>query len=157
MTMQPVILDPGVQLEGPLRTLLADTVTVKFRAQSHHWNVLGPLFGQYHEVFGDAYALYEGFIDDVAENLRKLARFAPGRLEDYIAMRAIPDAGDPGNEPVALAADLLLHNTMLIECAMEAFDAATQVNEQGLINFLGGMIDSLKKLEWQLRVVSGAP
>lgn len=145
-------LDAGVApgLVERLRVLLADTDTVVHQAQGYHWNVKGPDFVQYHDLFGDVYSDLYGSIDPIAENILKLEADTPFSLTDFTMNRSIPDA-----MPVTTAKEMLaaLHQSVkaLINSLNVAFEAATTANQQGIADFLGGRIDATQKWEWQIR------
>ena len=43
-----------------MKRLLADVVAYKIKTQYYHWNVEGPDFKQYHDLFGDVYSIVTG-------------------------------------------------------------------------------------------------
>jgi starvation-inducible DNA-binding protein len=47
------------------------------KAHFFHWNVEGPDFSQYHELFGKIYEEVYESIDPFAENIRKLGAYTP--------------------------------------------------------------------------------
>jgi starvation-inducible DNA-binding protein len=134
-----------------LRRLLADTVTVYLRAQGFHWNVAGPDFAQYHDLYGSIYEdLYES-LDPIAESIRKLDAVAPFMLGELLAVREIQDGRLLTMLPAALNQSLLAGIDTLSVCLLECFDLATAANEQGLAAFLSDRQDVVAKWAWQLR------
>jgi starvation-inducible DNA-binding protein len=55
-------------------TKIAFATEFSFYLKAHyfHWNVEGPDFKEYHDLFGVIYEEVYGSIDDFAENIRKL-------------------------------------------------------------------------------------
>lgn len=155
----------GLPMSGPtkddlanqLRDLLADTVQYRFLAHGSHWNVQGVNFQQFHELFGEIYADLEGSIDPLAENIRKLNFTAPIQLSDYL--ESSEEVGEQAPtlsvDPVQLAMTLYKANEDTLECVVKAIMLATQINEQGIVNFLADRQDMLSKWQWQLRSVVG--
>lgn len=139
-----------------LNRLLADTVIVKARTQGAHWNVTGPLFPQLHELFADIYDDLDASVDPIAENVRKLGAPAPFRLVDFLALTEIPEGTQPA-DATGLVDDLIDGLEALLGCLVEAFEAATEANQQGIANFLAERIDATQKWLWQLRVITGRP
>lgn len=136
---------------------LADVVVFKARAHGAHWNVKGPAFGAYHELFGSIYEDVDGSIDPLAEQLLKLDTDAPSTLNEFVERSTITPAVINSDDPQVLAADLREMNDMVLESLDDAFDCATDADLQGLANFLADRIDSHRKWAWQLkRSVSNA-
>ena len=142
-------------LNEELTELLADVVSFYFRAHGAHWNVKGADFSEYHKLFLKIYEdVYES-IDPIAENLRKLGSIAPFTLTSFLTLRSIDDASTTLQDPIALANDLLAANDMIIDELSDAFDCATNYNQQGVANFLAGRIDQHQFWKWQLTASLG--
>ncbi|MEI7930058.1 MAG: HK97 family phage prohead protease [Actinomycetes bacterium] len=129
---------------------LADVTSLWFRAHSHHWNVKGPAFGAYHELFGQIYSDVFDSIDPWAEQLLKLGFDAPASLGEIVDRSSLITPVVATDDPVALAADLFELNSMVIVGIEETFDAANAIDEQGLANFAAERLDAHKKWAWQL-------
>jgi len=144
------LLEPSSSaLADQIKQLLANNVTVYFRAHGYHWNVKGIHFAAYHELFQEIYEdLYEA-IDPTGEWLRKLGYDAIYTLDDFMTYRTIQEPIKQVTLPMMIQT-LLEGIQQLEECTEHCLEMATQENEQGLINFLGGRIDMLEKWEWQL-------
>jgi hypothetical protein len=142
-------------LNEELTELLADVVSFYFRAHGAHWNVKGADFSEYHKLFLKIYEdVYES-IDPIAENLRKLGSIAPFTLGSFLALRSIDDAATILQDPIALANDLLAANDIILDELSDAFDCATNYNQQGVANFLAGRIDQHQFWKWQLTASLG--
>lgn len=133
-----------------LRTLLADTVSVYFRAHGYHWNVKGINFSAYHEFFGEIYEDLYGSIDPIAEWLLKLHTNADYQLSDFMNNRTIQDPMMKPATALQMVKDLYNAIEALDEVTEECLKIATMEDEQGLMNFLAGRVDMLEKWEWQL-------
>jgi len=68
------------QLIEKLKILHASNFSFYLKLHFFHWNVEGPNFPQYHELFGDLYSDVHGSVDNYAEHLRALQAYAPGSL-----------------------------------------------------------------------------
>ena len=125
-----------------------------FATEAHgfHWNVKGKDFNEYHEFFGDIYETADGFIDDTAENILKLGYDAPYLLTDFIELSCIEQRERVTTGDIQQMSQILLtDNAKVIEEAKEAFNCANSCNEQGVANFLAGIIDAHQKIQWKLR------
>jgi hypothetical protein len=142
-------------LNEELTELMADVVNFYFRAHGAHWNVKGSDFSEYHKLFNEIYEDVYGSIDPIAENLRKLGSLAPFTLPSLIALRSINDAPTTLQEPMALAADLLAANDVVIDQISDSFDCATAYGQQGVANFLADRLDKHQFWKWQLTASLG--
>jgi len=118
-----------MSLAQELKVTLADVVTLNHRLQGFHWNVTGPDFAQYHELFAEIYEDVNGSIDALAE------------IES--------------TAPADMVRDLLAANDVVIAQINKALRAAMDEDEQGVANFLGERDDMHKKWRWQLRASLG--
>lgn len=137
-------------LEQCLKVLLADTVAMKFTAHGFHWNVEGPDFPEYHELFETIYVDVDSAIDPIAENIRKLDAYAPFALQHFVDLQSVKPVTAKPN-PLDMATALLVMNDGVIRQIDKAFKEATKANEQGICNFLADRDSQHKKWRWQLR------
>lgn len=142
------------ELVDCLAEVLADAVVLSFKAQGHHWNVMGPDFTEYHMFFGAIYEDVYSMIDPTAENIRKMGGLAPYRLRDFARATGINDA-QCGTDPRAMCHDLYVANDVIIASINRAFECASDANEQGIADFLASRDDIHKKWRWQLRAHMG--
>lgn len=142
--------DANKPLVDALSKLLADAITLYVKAHGAHWNVVGPDFAQYHELFEEIYEDVHGSLDPIAENIRKLNAPAPSELRDMAIMASrMPVADDYDTE--SLASALYAANEVVLNNIMAAFAEATRLNQQGIANFLAERQDMHQKWSWQLR------
>ena len=132
-----------------LTECLGDVVSIYFRAHGAHWNVKGPDFSEYHNLFNEIYEDIYSSIDPIAENLRKLGAAAPFKLADFMALSELPDT-NVGSDARALAADLLAANDIVLDQLSDVFECATRENQQGIANFIAERLDMHQKWKWQL-------
>lgn len=153
-TMEQRDLETVPDLPEELSELLADVVNFYFRAHGAHWNVKGSDFSEYHALFNEVYEDVYGSIDPIAENLRKLGSLAPFRLSEFVAMTELVDA-NVGQDPMALARDLLAANDIVLDQIADAFDCASMCGQQGIANFLADRMDKHQFWKWQLTASLG--
>lgn len=133
-----------------MKRVLADTFAFRLKAQYYHWNVEGPDFPQYHDLFNGLYTGADGHVDTIAEHIRALGAYAPGSFGRYQALTTIqdeetvPDAWEMINR---IAED----NKKLHAGLMAAHAAADELGQRGVVNFLEGLIDENEKTQWMLR------
>ena len=143
----------GSPLTDSLNNLLSNAAVLYFSSHRAHWNVEGVDFREYHELFGDIYADTYDSIDPIAESIRKLGDF-PIALGDAEDMSSYED-DSATTDARELAADIYEKNKIYLSLVKEAFNVATDSNEQGIANLLAERIDMHEKWDWQLRASLG--
>ena len=146
--METEMTTGAAQVADALEDLLCNVVVFYFTAHRAHWNVAGPDFAEYHELFGAIYDDVYGSVDDLAENIRKLGEFPPS-LSHMVETASFKD-DSMTTEAKELALDIYKKNVAMIAMLKGTFDAANAANEQGVANFLAERIDMHQKWQWQL-------
>jgi starvation-inducible DNA-binding protein len=137
-------------LVDSMKKSLATSFAFYLKAQYYHWNVEGPDFKQYHDLFGGIYEEVYGSIDTFAEEIRALNAYSPGSLKRFSELSAIQDENQiPDN--ITMAKRLLDDTAIVIVLLKQTFDFSEQFGEVGLSDFLAGRIDAFKKHAWMLR------
>lgn len=138
------------ELVEKMKVVLATTFSLYLKAHNFHWNVEGPSFIMYHDLFGKVYEEAFGAVDAIAEEIRTLDAYAPGSLARYSQLSAI---SDEINVPTAMqmVSKLYDDNKKCIEVLTEAFTIAEREKILGLANFLQDRIDIHSKHSWMLK------
>ncbi len=138
----------------PLKVALADTFVFGVKTQFYHWNVQGPNFKEYHELFGLIYGDVSGAIDPLAEFIRSSGAYAPGSLNRFrqlttlIELDTVPDAR-------TMLMNLSLDNDKVIMTIKTAYEAAENAGAYDVSDFLAGRLASHKKHGWFLQSTIG--
>lgn len=137
-----------------MKILLATNFAFYLKLHFFHWNVTGPNFPQYHELFGDLYEEVFGANDDIAEHIRAIKGFAPGSFSRFTDLSLINDQVDviPAE---AMINQALQDNEKVIDALNQAYRAAEMAGEIGLANYIQDRIDIHKKHGWKLRATLG--
>lgn len=133
-----------------MKKVLADTFAFRLKAQYYHWNVEGPDFKQYHDLFSDLYTTADGNIDSIAEHIRALDAYAPGSFGRYSELTSIQDETTVPSA-LEMISRIAEDNKKLHVGLMAAHNAAEDLNERGVVNFLEGLLDENEKTQWMLR------
>jgi starvation-inducible DNA-binding protein len=140
------------QLADQLKVCLSEAFTFYFKAHNYHWNVEGPDFYQYHQLFGTIYEEVLGSIDTLAEQIRTLDVYAPGTLARIKQLTSIiEDENIPS--PVDMAKSLFVENNKVIASLLSGYKMAEELGELGISNFLQDRIQAHQKHAWFLRSV----
>ena len=143
-------------LTEELQELLGDAFAMYFLAHGAHWNVSGPDFSEYHKLFGKLYEDTWNSVDDIAENLRKIGSKAPSSLSEVVPLADVELlVSVPAQQPAILVQKLLEANAVVLEQLNYVFTCATNLNQQGIANFIAGRIDEHQKWAWQLSASIG--
>ena len=154
-TPMPIQENETPDLAEELNELLSNVFAFYFKAHSAHWNVTGPDFSEYHELFAEIYDDVYGSIDPLAENVRKLGK---STFTSLAALTLNSEFGlNEANTTDArqLAKDLRDTNDLLLEEIAEALVCANMHNQQGIFNFLADRQDAHQKWKWQLSASLG--
>lgn len=139
------------QLIGLLRQYLANSVVLSNTAHGFHWNVEGPLFEEYHELFGEYYEDVDGTVDTIAEWMRAFDVQAPYTLQQFMDAQNIGETLTSTNSPIVMTRMLLMINDKFINDLKVLFSSSTEMNEQGLADFIAGRITAHQKWGWMFR------
>lgn len=143
------------ELVERMKVVLASSFAFYLKSQYFHWNVEGPNFPQYHELFGKIYEEVHESIDVTAEHIRALEAYAPGSLERFKELSNVMDETTIPSG-IIMCQKLLKDNDTLISDLTYAYTEAEKAKELGLANYLQDRIDIHKKHGWMLRATSKA-
>lgn len=133
-----------------MKRVLADTFAFRLKAQYYHWNVEGPDFVQYHDLFGKLYTAADADVDTIAEHIRALGAYSPGSFGRFQALTSIQD-----EETIPEAWEMINRiaedNKKLHAGLMAAHAVADELGQRGVVNFLEGLLDANEKTQWMLR------
>jgi starvation-inducible DNA-binding protein len=138
------------RLAEGLSRVLADSYTLYLKTHNYHWNVEGPNFKAFHDLFEEQYTDLATAVDDIAERIRALGHKAPGSYSEFTQIGAVKeDTGHPDATTMVrrLAEDQeTVANTcrQVLHTAGEAMDVATD-------DLLSARVRVHEKNAWMLR------
>lgn len=136
-----------------MKVCLASTFAFYLKAHNFHWNVEGPNFPQYHELFSNVYEDAFGAVDAIAEQIRTLDAYAPGSMTRFSTLSVIDEQLNIP-EPRKMILELESDNRSLIALLSKTYMLAEKYNRLGLSNFLQDRIQTHEKQGWMLRATS---
>jgi starvation-inducible DNA-binding protein len=71
------------ELQQAAKVAFATEFSFYLKAHNFHWNVEGPDFKQYHDLFGDIYEEVYESIDLFAEQIRGLGTYVPASYHSF--------------------------------------------------------------------------
>lgn len=135
-----------------LNHLLASYVVTAQNARFCHWNVVGPMFEDNHEMFGELYDYLAEKADDLAERVRALQEYPMSGLANYLAETPIKEySGEmtAADMQKSMVADLEYISEKMAEFIDATdHDAVTQ-------DIITGEKAEIDKKAWMLRAMLG--
>jgi starvation-inducible DNA-binding protein len=126
------------------------TFSFYIKVHSHHWNIEGSDFYEYHKMLEDIYTEVYGAIDPYAENVRKLGGYMPTSYHNLSMLTRIEDE-DRVPTKVEMVQGLLQDSDRIQVVLKKNYDAAELEGKHGLSNFLAERQDAHSKHAWFLR------
>jgi starvation-inducible DNA-binding protein len=119
------------------------------KAQNFHWNVTGPDFLEYHELFERIYCELEDHTDEFAEQLRTLGIYVPATLKEFAELSILQDP--PQYESKEEMVECLhKDSSTILKALLELYKQAETAQEHGFSSFLAERMSAHGKHGWQL-------
>jgi starvation-inducible DNA-binding protein len=138
------------ELIQQMKVVQANHFAFYLKAQNFHWNVEGPDFKQYHDLFAGIYEEVYGAIDTLAEEVRAANAYAPGTFSRFMQLSQLPE-----ENTIPSARDMiqrLLSDIDVMQRSIaEAYILAEQVGMHGYSNLMAERQDAFLKHAWMLR------
>lgn len=160
MNPTPGMLTKGAaeEISTFLNMLLADEYVLYTKTRNAHWNATGPDFSELHHFFGIQYKVLDVMIDDIAERVRSLGRFALGSMKDFLSVtRMCEDRLDFGASTEIVQTMIADHETIIRTIRHEIISASDNNNDQTTSDFVTGLIEQHEKMAWMLRAFLSEP
>jgi starvation-inducible DNA-binding protein len=137
-------------LQQALKIAFASEYAFYLKAHYFHWNVEGPNFPQYHELFAKIYEEVYGSVDKFAEEIRATGSYTPGSFTRFSILSLVDDETEilPAE---SMLLELLQDSDRMQEMFRIVFLAAEELGMHGLSDFLASRQDAHAKHSWMLR------
>jgi starvation-inducible DNA-binding protein len=132
------------------KVAFASEFSFYLKAHNFHWNVEGPLFLQYHDLFGKIYEEVYASIDDFAEKIRAIGSYMPGSYTRFSMLSQIDDETEI-LDPTSMLRALYEDNEKMLVALKMLFDLSEQSGEHGFSDFIAGRMDAHRKHGWMIR------
>ncbi len=133
-----------------LKAALADTYVLLLKTQNYHWNVTGPHFYNFHQLFQLQYEELFLAVDELAERLRALGYPSPGTFTEFDQLSSINEAKQNINAE-AMIDDLYKSNEQMIVTLTKLRDASTAENDDVTLGMASTRIQIHQKAAWMLK------
>lgn len=138
------------QVVEALKKVLANTYTLYFKTHSYHWNVEGPQFKSFHDLFMIQYTEMWQIIDELAERLRALDVYAPCNYEEISHGSTIKPAKGAPNA-IEMAKELAADNALLAKLVVESLAITQEAGDEVTTDIFIGRATIHEKNAWMLR------
>ena len=138
------------ELIQALKKVLANEYAFSLKALNFHWNVEGPDFVQYHDLFGNIYGEVSSSIDVIAERIRTLDAYAPA---SFTRFQQLTDIEDQVEIPTArsMLEKLLADNEVVVRSIEVCYELAEAAHNHALSNLMAERQDAHSKHAWMLK------
>jgi starvation-inducible DNA-binding protein len=137
--------------------LLSDTqaslLVLFHKTWVYHWNVVGPDFKQYHDLFGEQYESMFEEIDRLTEHMRFLGMKPVSTLSRVTEVSRVEQASNSAQsiDSKTMIEQLMNDNKTLIEMFNEVSEEAENQKSKGTINLIDDLNEAHGKHVWMLR------
>lgn len=138
------------ELQRAAKVAFASEYSFFIKAQNFHWNIEGPDFLQYHDLFGKIYEEVYGAIDTFAEQIRALDAYAPASFQKFSMLSQIEDENNVLDK-TAMVSELLEDSLKIAKILKLTFQRSEEFNEYGFSDFIASRLDAHRKHQWMLR------
>ena len=134
-----------------LNKLLSDEFVLYTKTLKFHWNVQGPMFHDYHQMFKEQYEQLFDFVDSIAERARTIGAPALGTLQEFSVHTQLKEIKTDKLSALEMIKQLQNDHETIIRTIRNNIDAITELNDQGTSNFLQEILLKHEKIAWMLR------
>lgn len=142
-----------IRAANALAKLLADTYTLYLKTHGYHWNVEGPHFQQLHALFMEQYVEMWNAVDELAERIRALGRFAPS---SYSQMASLSSLSEETGQPdwKAMVANLARGHEEVAKSARQVLRVAEEIGDDATADVVTPRVTLHEKAAWMLRATA---
>lgn len=132
-----------------LNELLASYQLHYQKLRNFHWNLKSTQFFVLHEKFEEFYNDANAKIDDIAERILTLSVQPLSQLTEYVEHSTIKPCPEDLNDK-QMVKEVLKDFIELIKLEREVIRLASEAEDEGTIDMIGGFLGALEKMSWML-------
>lgn len=135
-----------------LNRTLADANVFYIKLRKFHWNIKGPDFVEFHELFEEQYEAVAESIDEVAERISTLGGIAIGTTEEFAKLTQLKETAGKVPSEMAMLKELVADQETMIRSIRKAIDKCDEeYGDIGTADFLTDLIRAHEKQAWKIR------
>ncbi|MEM7659752.1 MAG: DNA starvation/stationary phase protection protein [Bacteroidota bacterium] len=143
--------DSIAQISDLLSVLLADEMVLLVKTKHFHWNVRGPHFKEYHELFDEHAALLNSYIDELAERIRMLGISSPGAMSQFLELATLEENHQDSPSAQAMLMELTDGHEHLIRSLRAGIELSSSLGDEGNADIMTAIMEAHEKMAWMLR------
>lgn len=133
--------------------LLASTYTLYLKTHGYHWNVEGPHFQQLHTQFMDQYTEMWTAVDELAERIRALGKYAPASYAEMSKLSSVQEeSGNPNWKD--MVQNLAKGHEQVAKTARDVLRVAEEVGDDATADVVAPRVTLHEKTAWMLRATA---
>lgn len=137
-----------------LYKLLSDTQASLFvlfqKTWIYHWNVVGPNFKEFHELFGSNYEKLYDQVDRITEHMRFLNMKPVPTLSRITEVSHVSEANS-SLDAMSMVVDLIEGHQQIVELLTQVGEESEVQKSRGTTNLVDDLNEEHGKLIWMLR------
>ncbi|NBB17350.1 DNA starvation/stationary phase protection protein [Caulobacter sp. SLTY] len=137
-----------------LNKALADSYAAYLKTHGYHWNVRGPNFSSYHNLFMTQYTEMWTALDVIAERIRTLGAYAPQGYATFANLTSIKD-GDPDQSAEEMIRELVRDHGVVADTLRAALKDADAAGDDVTVDLMTQRLAAHEKHAWMLRATLG--
>jgi len=138
-----------IHVAESLALLLSDTYVLYVKTQGFHWNITGARFYQLHLFFEAQYKELAEAIDEIAEQLRVLKRWAPGSMNEFLSIATLKESSGHLSENDMLK-ELYDDHTSLKNWLVQWIETAQKCGDEGAADLFIKRLRAHEKAAWMI-------
>jgi len=142
------------KVASKLNTLLASYSVYYQNLRSFHWHVRGNNFYEIHRLFEELYNDAKVKIDDIAERILTIEHKPLGSMSEFLKKSKIKESYDEMKDE-KMATVILKNHKELIKLTREVIKLSSDINDEGTVDLLSGVLAYLEKKSWMLQAWKG--
>jgi starvation-inducible DNA-binding protein len=142
--------DVRKRLTDGLALILSNSYVLLGKTHGFHWNVTGPHFHSYHEMFEGQYKDLQKAVDKIAERIRSLGFVAPGSLSDFIRHASVHDQ-KKAPDAMEMVRQLAEDHEELTRCCRKVVEICHEVSDTVTEDLMNGRMNAHDRTAWMLR------
>ena len=134
-----------------LEKVVANEAMLYQKTKLFHWNVTGPQFIAYHELFDKQAEKIEETIDEISERIRSLGFFTKGIFSVFLKDAEIKEEQNFNRPALDMIKQLTSDHEIIIRLIRENLENIESLNDAGTADFLTAIMEAHEKEAWFLR------
>jgi len=138
------------KIADELNHFLADTYLLYLKTQNFHWNVKGPYFYSYHQLFEDQYQELALAVDEIAERIRALGCYTRASFAQFSELSSLKEEKKEVDAETMLK-ELMQDHEVLSQHATALIPKMQKAGDEGSADLMIQRQKAHDKAAWILR------